>query len=369
LLHKTRRLVDNIDWEMARKSQRIKSLQGGAKSAGKKPENWASRLRYAELYPQHPYGKWWAPADYDVMDPWTKADLQVWQSQKWQPANAYLVIVGKVDPDETERYVREYFSSWTYEGTGTPGRVAPPPRATQLPERKVMLFDKPIATQSKVTLACPIKVEGDHHKARTQVIGELFTFFAFERLREEKGITYGAYASPNIRWGHSSELYLSSVIQNSGAGFGVKTMLDIVQEGADGVIEEGLISTNKWNVARTSVTSIQSGNQMLGAILSAGRENLDYFRNYPDQLANVTKADFTDALSTCKGHEIVTVVGPVEKIASQFDDFGIKYEVVPWEDLYVDQLTEKEKKKYLKAKAAEEEERKAAAAEEGGSAG
>ncbi len=369
LLHKSRRLVDAIDWEMAKKVQQVKKWEGEAKSDGKEADVWASRLRSEKVFTGHPYGRWMAPADFEVMNGWSKADLMAWQHTKWQPANAYLVIVGKVNPDETERYVREYFDTWKYEGEGKPGKVAPPPRATELPDRQVMLFDNPIGTQSKVILSCPLKTEGDHHKARTQVIGELFTFFAFERLREEKGITYGAYASPRTYWGNSSELIISSVIQNSGAGYGVKTMLDIVQEGADGQLDDGLIATNKWNVARTSVTSIQSGDQMLYKILGAGRENLDYFRNYPDHLANVGKADFTDALSTCKGHEIVTVVGPVDKIKSQFDQYNIKVDVFEWEDLYMKQLTEKEKKKYLKAKAKKEEERKAKQAEEASSAG
>ena len=364
LLHKTRRLVDDIDWQMASKAQQIKDWTGSAKGAGKKADNWASRLRGDAVWPNHPYGRWWHPSEYEVMKEWSKADLQAWQRTKWQPANAYLVVVGKVDGDDAERLVREYFNTWEYQGDGEPQRLKPLPPPTELPDRKVMLFDRPIATQSKVILACPLKKEGDKHVARTQVIGELFTFFAFERLREEKGITYGAYSSPYMEWGDTAQLRISSVIQNSGAGFGVKTMLDIIEEGADGKIDEGLIATNKWNVARTSVTSIQSGDQMLSAIISKGRENLDYFRNYPDQLANVSKADFQDALSTCKGHEVVTVVGPVEIIKSQFDDHGITYEVIDWEALHLDTLTEKEQKKYFKNKAKEEEERLAAEAEE-----
>jgi len=364
LLHKTRRLLDDTDWQMAAKAQQIKDWTGGAKGAGKKPDNWATRLRNEAVWPNHPYGRWWTPSDYEVMKDWTKADLQSWQRTKWQPANAYLVIVGKLDGDEAERLVREYFSSWEFQGEGKPQKLEPPPAPTELPDRKVMLFDRPIATQSKVTLACPLKKEGDQHVARTQVIGELFTFFAFERLREEKGITYGAYSYPQMKWGDTSQLLIASVIQNSGAGFGVKTMLEIIEEGADGKIDEGLIATNKWNVARTTVTGIQSGDQMLNAILGKGRENLDYFREYPDALANVTKADFQDALSTCKGHEVVTVVGPVDTIKSQFDDFGIAYEVVDWENLYLEQLTEKEQKKYHKNKAKEEEERLKKEAEE-----
>lgn len=369
LLHSVRRHIDDVEFSMADKSQQIKSWQGSAKSGGKEAEAWASRMRNEAVFKNHPYGKWWSPTDYEPMKEWTKEDVEGWFYTKWQPANGYLVIVGKLDVDEVERYVKEYFGSWAYKGSGTPGKVEPVAAPTELPDRQVLLFDKPIATQSKVTLACPLKRTSEKDNARTQVIGELFTFFAFERLREEKGLTYGAYAYPANYWGTTSQLIVASVIQNSGAGFGVKTMLDIVQEGADGKIDEGLVATNKWNVARTSVTSIQSGDQMLSTILSGGRDNPEYFNEYRDALANVTLGDFTDALSTCKGHEVVTVVGPVDKIKGQFDEQGIKYEVVDWENLYLGQLSEKEKKKYLKSKAEAEEKAKAKEAAGDSSAG
>ena len=76
------------------------------------------------------------------------------------------------------------------------------------------------------------------------------------------------------------------------------------------------------------------------------------------------QADFQDALSICKGHEVVTVVGPVDIIKDSFDEAGIAYEVVEWEELYLAQLSEKEQKKYLKNKAKAEEAKKAKEAEE-----
>ncbi|HCH64315.1 MAG TPA: hypothetical protein DFR83_16035 [Deltaproteobacteria bacterium] len=364
LLHQTRLQIDEIDWQMADKTQRIKSFVSRSKSQGRNPDVWASRLRSERVWPNHPYGAWWKPADFEIMKDWSKAELQAWQQTKWQPANAYLVVVGKIDVDETERYVREYFSSWAYEGSSTPGKLAPPPAPTELPERQVLLFDKPIATQSKVTLACPLKREGDQHYARTQVISKLFTYFAFGRLREQKGLTYGAYASPSMMWGDTTQMRISTVIQNSGAAYGVQTMFDIIEEGANGELDEGLIATEKWNVARETVTRIQSGDQMLSTILSKGRENLDFFRQYPDELSNVSQADFQDALSICKDHEVVTVVGPVDTIKESFDEKGIAYEVIEWEDLYLEQLTEKERKKYLKNKAKQEAEEAKAAEEE-----
>jgi zinc protease len=369
LLHKSRRLLDNIDWVMSNKAQQIKKWRSNAVGNGTDVDAWAGRLRNEMVFPNHPYGEWMKPTDYDGMGDYSKAELQAWQQTKWQPANAYLVIVGKVDPNETKRLVTEYFQSWEHTGTDAPGRVAPPPRATELSDRHVMLFDNPIGTQSKIALACPLKKEGQHHDARTEVIGELFTFFAFERLREQKGVTYGAYASPRMYWGDSTELRIQSVVQNSGAGFAVRTMLDIVEEGANGDLEPGLIATNKWNVARTSVTGIQSNYQMMSAILGAGRENTGYFEEYRETLANVSTDDFVDALSTCRGHEIVSVVGPVEEIKAQFDEYKVEYKVYDWEELHMGYLSEKEKKKYIKDKAKAEEKRLKAEADEATEAG
>ena len=249
--------------------------------------------------------------------------------------------------------MHEYFDAWKPVNGVTVGEIAAPPAPTKQPERQVLIFDKSIGTQSKVQLSCQLKYEGAKDSARTQVLGEILTFLAFEKLREEKGLTYGAYAFPRRYWGDTTELIISSVIQNSGAGFGVETMLKLVEDGAAGRFDEGLIRTNQWNVGRTSVTGLQSGDQMLDAMIAPGRGTLDYYRNYPDYVAGVSKASIQDALSTCAGHEIVTVVGPAAQVGAQLDKAGVKYEIIDWEPLQRTLLTPKEQKDWDKAKAKE----------------
>ena len=97
-------------------------------------------------------------------------------------------------------------------------------------------------------------------------------------------------------------------------------------------------------MARTSVTGIQSNFEMMYAIQRAGRENTAYFEEYRDTLANVSVADFTDTLSTCKGHEVVTVIGPIDDIKDQFTEYGIEYETPDWEEAAHGYLSEKEKR-------------------------
>ncbi len=356
LLEKIRWNVEDYDWQMAGKSQTLKRWANGARGDGEEPETWANRMTRERVLAGSPYGEWLSPQEYRDMDAWGLDDVKSWVFTKWQPANAYLVVVGNLeDVDAAEQQVRDYFDSWRYRGNATPGAVAPPPAPAAQPDRQVLLFDKPIATQSKVQLACQLDKDGDEDDATARVIQKALTFMAFERLREEKGLTYGAYAYPLLYKGNTTELFIASVIQNSGAAYGVKTMLDLVAEAANGELEEGFIRTNKWNVARTMVSSQQSGDQMLSTILGAGRDNLDYFRNFPDWLANVDAAAIGDAMETCQGHEVVTVVGPVAEISPQFDEAGIPYEVVDWKALHESLLTPKELKAWKKQQEEEAE--------------
>lgn len=353
LMHKMRWHLEDYDWLIARKGQRIRSWRGSAKG-GKKPEGWAERVRYQRLYPNHIYGRSMVPADVDVAANWNLTDVKDWMQAKWQPANARLVVVGKVDPKEARALAEEFFGGWEYQGTGEAGAVAPPPKTTEQPDRQVLLFDKPISTQSKVQLTCQLGMDSRDDRPVQQVMGELMSFLAFERLREEKGLTYGAYAFPRARWGNNAELIIASVIQNSGVSIGVQTMFDLVDEGATGKYDDSLIKTNTWNVARTSVTGLQSGDQMLSALLGPERDNMEYYDRYPDLLSTVNAEKMGKALEPCLGHEVVTVVGPVEQITPQLDEAGIAYEVVDWEKLYEGNLSAKELKKYQKAKAKSE---------------
>ncbi len=355
LLHKSRSMVESWDWQMAKKAGKIRSWTSGFKSDGKKPEAWADRLRWERLFPDHPYGAVRSPADYEALNAVTPAEIKEWHATKWQPANAKLVVVGKVtDLDAAEKQVRDYYASWSYVGAGTPGEIPAPPPPTKQPDRQVLLFDKPIATQSKLTLICQVDYADRNDRPVGQVITEWFTYLAWERLREEKGLTYGAYGyvSPNA-WANGGTATLATVIQNSGVGIGTRTFFDLVEEGAAGDIPTGELRTQAWNVARTSVTGLQSGDQMLDALAAPDRGQLDSYKDYARILSNIDAGQVAAMLAPCKGHEVVTIVGPVEKAKPLLDAEGIAYEVVDWEKMYEAQLDRKELKAYKKAKAKE----------------
>ena len=366
LLHKLRWYVEDVDWRMADKRTKISSWQSRARRDGKYPETWSERLQMAALLPDHPLGIWWGPADYEQMQAWDKTMLESWLYRKWQPANAELIIVGKIaDLDAAEKQVREFFAGWKPRPGVDTSPIPDMPAPKQIPDRKIMIFDKPIATQSDITLMCQAAWAGDAENAQIQVVGDVLSEMVWRDLRERSGVTYGAYAFPRYYDGGTAMIGMVSLVQNDATGYAVKTMLELLQEASTGNVDEGALATAKWSIARSYGLGQQSGAQMLSRLLGVDAGNFSYFDLYKTSLGQVSRDAFPKTLAPCIGHEIVTIVGPKEYATAQLDELGIPYEVVDWEALYESQLTKKELKKYRKAKAKEEEEaakKKAAAA-------
>ncbi len=383
LLNKMRWTVEpsNFEWvNTPYRKKRADSWAKGVKSSSKFPDTWSSRYMYEALFTEaHPLGHWNRPEDYLVMKDWDLGLLQEWIYNKWTPGNAELIVVGRLNVEETEASIRKYFESWEYKGKGgyqiitseeadgtkllswefnntsEQMKLGFMDKPTSQPERSIFVFDKPTATQTQVDLMCQIDTN-DHFgdRARAQVVGDVLSQMAWRKLREEAGVTYGAYAFSRIWQGGTGVLGISSLVQNDATGFAVKTMLEIIEAGSIGDVNEQGIADAKLSRAREYVLNQQSGSQMLNRLMSTGIEEFTFFEEYGDALATVSKADFNSLLVPCKGHEVVTLVGPLENTESQLKEAGIPYQVIDWEDERRKLLTEKELKKEDKRKAKSE---------------
>ena len=380
VLNKMRWMVEpsNHDWmNTPYRNKRADAWAKGVKSSSRYPDTWSNRYMYETLFtPEHPLGYWNRPEDYMAMKEWELDLLKEWAYNKWTPSNTELMVVGRVDPVEAEKAIRLYFDSWEYRGKGgyqsitteepdgttnvyyefkntdTPMKIGTMSKPTAQPERSIFVFDKPTATQTQVDLMCQIDTE-DHFKdrARAQVVGDVLSQMAWRKLREEAGVTYGAFAYAQIWQGGTGALGISSLVQNDATGFAVQTMLDIVDAGSKGDVSEQGIADAKLSRAREYVLNQQSGGQMLNRLMGTGIENFNFFTEYGESLATVDKKDFTSLLTTCQGHEVITLVGPLATTEEQLKEAKIDYTVVDWEAERRGLLTEKELKKEDKAKA------------------
>ena len=380
LLNKMRWMVEpsNHDWvNTPYRKKQADSWARGVKSSSRYPDTWSNRYMYETLFTsEHPLGYWNRPEDYLAMKEWDLGLLKEWVYNKWTPSNAELIVVGRLDPQEAEKAIRTYFDSWEYTGNGgysiitaeeadgtkvldwqvknadVPMEIGYLSKPQAQPDRSIFVFDKPTATQTQVDLMCQIDTK-DHFddRARAQVVGDVLSQMAWRKLREEAGVTYGAYAYSQIWPGGTGALGISSLVQNDATGFAVQTMLDIVEAGSKAEVSTQGIADAKLSRAREYVLNQQSGGQMLNRLMGTGMENFDFFEQYGADLASVGTQDFKDLLTTCQGHEVVTLVGPLANTEAQLKEVNIEYTVVDWEAERRALLSDKERKKEDKAKA------------------
>ena len=337
----------------------LKNNISSTKNNSKKAINWSSRVMRQSLFPDHRLGYWMRPSDYENLLQLGKEDIKEWWASKWQPANTELILVGKLDQENAEKLVREYFGNWRYKGSGKPAEMGTLSKPTKNSKRAVYLFDKPIATQTEIAMMCQLDV--DHHlydRPKTDVVSDVMSEAAWRALREEAGVTYGAGAYSGIYQGGGSYLAMQSLVQNDATGFAINKMLEIVAAAAKGDVKKESIANSKMKIARTFVLGQQSGDQMLSRLSNTGIQNFDFFDKFAGILASVTKDDFKKVLKPCKGNEVFTVVGPIDNAKKQLEKAGIEYVVFDWEGEYKKLLTPKELKKYEKAKAKKEKTKK-----------
>lgn len=369
LMHQLRSRVGDFDFAPADKAPTLRSWESDTKKEGKDPEPWASRLAMARLFPNHPMGAWRDPAWFEVANSTSFDTLKTWTLTKYQPANAELTIVGKMNADEAEKVVRAYFEGWSKPaGAGEPiSRSLALPSGK--PDRQVLIFDKPIATQSDVTVMCQLAPLDASNNAARLVLANALSDMLFRRLREQAGITYGAYAYSQAWAGGIGMLAMSGLFQNDGVGFALQTMFEFEERAAKAGLDDAAVIKSRWNIAREYVIGQTSTDQMLNR-LSGMRDlgyDFNYFSTLRDTLSTVDQSQFPKLMEPCVGHEVVTIVGPKQYAEEQLTKLGIKYEVVDWDALHTATLTEKEKKEKAKKKAKEAEKKaKEDAAKAGG---
>jgi predicted Zn-dependent peptidase len=164
------------------------------------PQAIAARAFVKEFWGDHPYGHSLSgtPESVKALRP---DDLRAFHARHYRPDAAELVVVG----DVTETSLRPLLEKVLGAAWGRARTARPPPlqaRAPAAPFRTVILT-KAGAPQTYLLLAAPglSRSSPDFVAANVafQVLGGSTSSRLFRNLREEKGYTYGIYASADAR--------------------------------------------------------------------------------------------------------------------------------------------------------------------------
>jgi len=147
------------------------------------------------LYGSHPYGRPIEGLGTSVPK-LGRGDVRDFYERWYRPNDTILVLVGDVAATEATVRLREAFGAWRPRADAVAVRAAPPARLTA---RRVLLVDKPDATQTQIRLGNVAIARSDPGYVpaivANTILGGGFTSQLIEELRIKRSLTYSAWSA------------------------------------------------------------------------------------------------------------------------------------------------------------------------------
>jgi predicted Zn-dependent peptidase len=296
-------------------------LQNVAQQKGS-PQFLANREFRRALFGDHPYARTSeTEASLQAID---RAKLEQFHRQHYRPNNAFLLVVGAVDPNAVVTAAEKSLGAWTRGDVPRPTFAAPP----QIDGRRVYFVQRPNSIQSSIALGNIAVKRNDPRwyelSLANAIYGGAFNSRIVRNIREEKGYTYSPGSILN-GFADAGFYRFSADVRNEVTGATLaevfKEMDKMRAEGSDGAELQGAKQYLR------GVFPIQTATQVG---LSTALNNVyvfglpkDYPESYGAKIAAVTPAQVKNAARTLLGSEnaVIAIVGDYAKVKDQLAAF------------------------------------------------
>jgi zinc protease len=254
-----------------------------------------------------------------------RQDVADFHAARLDPAQAFLVVVGDVDADAFMTMAERALADWA--AADAPATSVPPP-----PRRAptaIHLIDRPGAPQAEVRAghAGPPRLSPDYLPllVMNTVLGGSFTSRLNQRLREEKGFTYGARSGFAFRRDGGPFQAAVAVFTDNTA----ETVSDILSE-VDRMVREPVpeqeLARARNYLAYGLPRSLESGGGLAFQLTQIELHGLgaDWLDRYVDRVQAVTMEEVQRAAAAelDAAHTAVVVVGDRARVEASLDALG-----------------------------------------------
>jgi len=255
------------------------------------PSNVIGDYAEAFFYGDHPYGR---PPDGDeaTNKGLTREDVLQYYKENYGGDRLIIAVVGDFSASTMESRIKAKLGDWG-KGSG-PVPVAPP--AERHPGRRVLLVDKPDATQSYFWIGNIGIRRVDPDRVPLGVVntayGGRFTSILNTALRIEGGLTYGARVG-GARYIQAGTLGISSYTKTENTEKAVDMALGTMEAlRAKGIADTTLTSAKTYMVGQYPPT-LETGGAIANAYadLAFYGQTRDELLRYTDRVTAVTPAD------------------------------------------------------------------------------
>ncbi|MDI1252056.1 pitrilysin family protein [Thermomonas sp.] len=303
---------------------RKRAIDGIANAKDSDPRQLIGIYTSGWLFREHPYGRS-TGGDETSLATISMADLQAFRQQQMGGDRLLIAIAGDFDAKAVTAQVKQAFGSWA-KASGSLPKIAAKTRETG---RRVLLVDKPGATQTYFTFANIGSQHGDPAEAAQDLVqtafGGRFTSMINTELRIKSGLSYGA----NSRIDRPRAPGASSISSYTKTE-STKAAIDLALATLDGLHTAGLdaatIDSAKHYIAGQFAPDFETAPQLAGSLveLSLYGDRRDTIDDYLGKVSAATPEQIADARSVFapSQDQVLVVIGDAAKIRDVIKTYG-----------------------------------------------
>ena len=291
------------------------------------------------LYADHPYGH---PADGtpSSVQRIQREDIVAFHDTYFAPNITSIVVAGALEPPETFRLVEEWFGEWEAKDV-TPVDLT---LSERLESRRIVVIDNPESVQTEIRIGQTMvsRTDPDYFPVliASDVLGGPQGRLG-DTLREERGLTYGAYEAMVPRIGPGS-LYAATETRTEATIEAIELILaEIERLQTVRVPEDELEEVKAFRIGSFPLT-IETPDNLTSRLanLSVYELGADYLARYRDELAAITSEDVARVASDqiLDDDVLIVLFGNAEAFLEELEFLG-PVEVIPLARLDLDSPT------------------------------
>lgn len=312
--------MDAAEFDKLRK----RAIDGIANAKDSDPRQLIGTYTSGWLFRGHPYGRA-TGGDETSLATISLADLQAFRQQQMGGDRLIIAIAGDFDPTSVTAQVKQAFGSWA-KASGSLPQVEAKTRETG---RRVLLVDKPGATQTYFTFANIGSRHGDAAQAAQDLVqtafGGRFTSMINTELRIKSGLSYGANSRierPRMSGASTISSYTKTDSTKAAIDLALVTLDRLHKDGLDAAT----LDSAKHYIAGQFAPSLETSPQLARTLvdLTLYGDSRDTIDGYLGKVAAATPAQIADARDVFapSQDQVLVVIGDASKIRDVIKTYG-----------------------------------------------
>lgn len=231
-------------------------------------------------------------AEYATIGSITRDDLLAFHKRFTHPNNIIVSVIGDFNSAQVEKKLRDTFGSWPR------GPQAPPPTTTMTPAKAGVYFvPKDDVTQANIAMVHPgiTRNNPDYHAlvVMNEIFSGGFSGRLMQRLRSERGLTYGVGGSVGANWDYPGLFRVQMATKSGTTLESIEALRGEINRLINDPVTDAELSLAKESILNAFVFTMDTRGKALNqqVLLEFYGFPSDYFVKYPTIIQGVTAAD------------------------------------------------------------------------------